>query len=90
MQTETEEQLWGTSDLALASYLATEFPVLETDWEGSICYWMFEDCEDLKQMIDEYTNGVARVNPRHYYGAQLMLKKMLPLPPHYPGKQRAS
>lgn len=56
-----------TNDMALVTFLKMRgYTAQEVRWEGSTCYWYFRVTDGLLDLIDDFTNGEALVEPRDY------------------------
>lgn len=66
---------WKTDDVTLAAFLKMHAPLLMTRWEHDKCYWIFEDTDDLADLVSEYIGGKAEGNLKEYNSIIAALKR---------------
>ena len=65
----------GFTDLALASYLSLNFPILELSTQDGVKYeFIFLKSTQLEESISEFYSNKAQVNPLSYFNAIKNLK----------------
>lgn len=56
-----------TEEMALTAYLrAMEFEVEKVYWREGACKWVFEDSDELRNAVTQFSGGEARVDPKKY------------------------
>jgi len=69
---------YDTSDLALASFLFLKHPMERMDKSTpGRCFFFFEDCEELRNDIDDYNHSTASVDPKRYFQSIRDLKAQI-------------
>jgi hypothetical protein len=69
---------WRTDNLSLAAFLSIELEVdPEIQWEGSYCFFVFENDEELHDVVAEYVSGRCRVEPQSFSMAHGKLKRTM-------------
>jgi len=69
---------YNTSDLYLAGYLmASGVPLKSNEKSSGTTIFCFEKTDKLLQLVDNYFNMCAQINPLHYGSALKILKNIL-------------
>ena len=69
---------YNISDLYLAGYLmASGIPLQSHDKEAGTTVFCFEQTDKLLQLVNDYFNMCAQINPLHYGSALKILKNIL-------------
>lgn len=69
------QNLYATSDIAIASYVALSFPIETLDRsDPQRVQFCFRRSEKFDAAIEAYWNGEAKVPPRAYFGSIRDLK----------------
>lgn len=56
-----------TDDMALATYLKLlGFNCDQVGWEGDVCFWHFENGDELLRAVGGFHSGYAKVEVREY------------------------
>lgn len=71
------EAIWKTDQLWLASFVAMHMEVLGVDINRGHCYWKFEKCSLVDELVLQFQNGNAFVEPQAYSASQVNLKKLM-------------
>jgi hypothetical protein len=76
---EEDVALWRTSDMALVAYLATLGKThirMELDRVNSpvSCYWVFEETDDMTDVVFNYLEGRGSVEPKGFNNIMSQLK----------------
>ena len=71
----TAEKNIGFTDLAIASYLSLDFPLLDLNLiEGTKYEFIFSNSLELQKAVDDFYSNHALVNPLTYFNAIKYLK----------------
>lgn len=69
--------LWRTSEMALVAYLATlgkRHIRMEVDRDPVSCYWVFEETDDLGDVVLDFLEGSGTVEPKSFNNLMAQLK----------------
>lgn len=67
---------WNTDDMSLAAFLVLEDQkCIEMKWDMGSCYFVFEECDDLLDLVQDFVSDEATVSPRRYNMTFAALKK---------------
>ena len=65
----------GFTDLALASFLSIQFPIIELKTENGVKFeFVFSDSPELQKAISDFYSNKVQVNPLSYFNAIKNLK----------------
>lgn len=60
-------QLWRTKEMPLVAFLCLSgHNSVNLEYENNSVFWYFTDTDELRDDIDEYLQGEARVEPSAY------------------------
>lgn len=77
-QGEVSGGTFKTANLPLAAYLSFTVAPLRREWDQSTCYWLFNENQQLHQLVTEFSGGKALVDARAYsYRLTQMRKEVL-------------
>lgn len=61
------DEFHKVNDMALVTFLKMRgHTVQDVTWSGQTCYWLFRVTDGLMDLIDDFVEGRARVEPREY------------------------
>jgi hypothetical protein len=67
MSTATEVNHYRTSDMALATFMKMRGHTAQrVAWEANTCYWYFAESMGLLELVDEFLDDRASVNPKEF------------------------
>ncbi len=73
-----KQDIWATSNIALASAISLKHPLLQIDWSNvTRASFVFKHDEDIEQLEREYWAGTFLVSPQAYFNALKDLKTRL-------------
>lgn len=74
-----QDELYLTSDIALAAGISLWYPLEAVDWTENPhkAKFLFKRDERLDQLVASYWHGELQVNPQAYFNALKMLKARL-------------
>lgn len=73
--------MFRTSDMALAAYLFVmghrDFECARATSDGMKIDWCFPSSDDLRELVDDYRNAAAEVEPREFARAFGLVKSAM-------------
>ncbi len=60
------QQSWKTNDMALAVYLRIQGIKENVIWDNNVCYWEFDNSDELQKHVIVFAGGQAQVDPKEY------------------------
>ena len=83
------DEFHRVNDMALVTFLKMRgHTVQDVVWNGSTCYWLFRVTDGLLDLVDDFVEGRALVEPREYNRAFSDTKRELYDNPGRPNTRR--